>query len=220
MARVLFTADIHLGHKGVLDFDNRPWSTVEEMNEGLVERWNSKVGKGDHVYILGDLCWLTGKKAVELIRPLNGNLHLIRGNHDRIKSQEYQRLFASIKSYDTLNVKLENGEKRKLVLSHYPIPLYQGHYYGAIHLYGHVHNTSEEALTKQMQQNLLLQGIPCEMYNVWCGFFDWAPATIEEILDADYGTVRMESEYLSELGRGKLRDVESKGTEAEGKGIF
>ncbi|MBP3702571.1 MAG: metallophosphoesterase, partial [Lachnospiraceae bacterium] len=82
MANVFFTSDIHLGHRGVLDFDNRPWDNLEDMNEGLIKRWNDKVGKGDRVYILGDLCWLSGEKAKALVGRLNGNLYLIRGNHD------------------------------------------------------------------------------------------------------------------------------------------
>ena len=185
MARTFFTSDIHLGHRGVLDFDNRPWDNLDDMNEGLITRWNNKVGKGDHVYILGDLCWLSGEKARLLVSRLNGNLHLIRGNHDRISKASYRELFASIKDYDTVHVHLSDGTNRRVVMSHYPIPLYHGHYNDSIHLYGHVHNTSEEALTRQIIELLHKQGITCEMYNVWCGFYDWAPATLDEIIEAN-----------------------------------
>lgn len=183
MANVYFTSDIHLGHRGVLDFDNRPWDNLEDMNEGLIKRWNDKVGKGDRVYILGDLCWLSGEKAKALVGRLNGNLYLIRGNHDRISKAGYRELFVSIKDYDTLHVKLMDGTNRRVVMCHYPIPLYQGHYNHSIHLYGHVHNTSEEKLTRQMIELLHRQNIECEMYNVWCGFYNWAPATLDEIID-------------------------------------
>ncbi len=183
MARILFTSDIHLGHKGVLDFDHRPWDNVDDMNEGLIQRWNDKVGKGDQVYVLGDLCWLTGERACALVGRLNGNLHLIRGNHDRVKKSVYRDLFVSIKDYEDMKVPLADGSRVRVVLSHYPIPLYHGHYNKAIHLYGHVHNTSEEGLTRQMVELLWQQGIECEMYNVWCGFYDWAPATLDEILE-------------------------------------
>ena len=47
--KTFFTSDLHLGHENVLRFDNRPFQTVEEMNEELIRRWNAKVGKGDLV---------------------------------------------------------------------------------------------------------------------------------------------------------------------------
>ena len=55
MAQIYFTGDLHFGHENVLRFDGRPFSSVEEMDEELISRWNNKVGKGDIVYILGDM---------------------------------------------------------------------------------------------------------------------------------------------------------------------
>ena len=52
--KVFFTSDLHLGHANVITYDNRPFSSVEEMDEELIRRWNAKVGKGDVVYVLGD----------------------------------------------------------------------------------------------------------------------------------------------------------------------
>lgn len=190
MARTFFTSDIHFGHKAVLDFDGRPWETVEEMNQGLIERWNKKVGRGDTIYVLGDLCWLSGNKALELVSQLNGQIHLIRGNHDRIKKACYRDYFSSIKDYEDKTFKLENGEKVRVVMSHYPIPLYHGHYHKAVHLYGHVHNTSEEDITKEMIELLREKNIACDMFNVWCGFYDWAPATLDEIFEFNHFTYR------------------------------
>jgi calcineurin-like phosphoesterase family protein len=181
-SKVFFVSDVHLGHAKVLEFDNRPWNTLEEMNKGLIERWNQKVGKNDHVYILGDLCWLSGAKAVQLVEQLNGTLHLIRGNHDRMRHKGYSELFASIKDYDVIKVRLENSEKVQVVLCHYPILLYNGHHRGAIHLYGHVHATSEEKDVQDMRALLINRGETCIMYNVWCGYYDWAPATLDEII--------------------------------------
>ena len=53
--KIFFTSDLHFGHENVLRFDNRPFQTIEEMDEELIRRWNAKVGKGDLVYVLGDL---------------------------------------------------------------------------------------------------------------------------------------------------------------------
>lgn len=55
MSKIFFTSDLHFGHENVLRFDNRPFATVEEMDSELIRRWNAKVGRGDLVYVLGDI---------------------------------------------------------------------------------------------------------------------------------------------------------------------
>ena len=85
--KVFFTSDLHLGHANVIRYDNRPFSSVEEMNEELIKRWNAKVGKGDVVYVLGDFIWHTDKKPEDILWALNGMKILIRGNHDRFADQ-------------------------------------------------------------------------------------------------------------------------------------
>ena len=50
-----YIADVHFGHQNILKFENRPFKTVEEMDEEYIKRWNNKVKKGDEIYILGDL---------------------------------------------------------------------------------------------------------------------------------------------------------------------
>ena len=55
MSKVFFTSDLHFGHTNVITLDKRPFSSVEEMDEELIKRWNKKVGKGDLVYVLGDM---------------------------------------------------------------------------------------------------------------------------------------------------------------------
>ena len=82
--KIFFTSDLHFGHENVIRFDNRPFDTVEEMDEEMIKRWNAKVGKGDIVYVLGDFIWKAAtNEAVSIIRRLNGQIILIKGNHDR-----------------------------------------------------------------------------------------------------------------------------------------
>ena len=50
--RKLYIADWHYAHANILAFDNRPFKTVEEMNEELVKRWNAAVNPGDTVMCL------------------------------------------------------------------------------------------------------------------------------------------------------------------------
>ena len=59
MARNLYISDLHFGHKNILHYDNRPFSTVKEMEDALIENWTMHVESCDTVYILGDFCWGT-----------------------------------------------------------------------------------------------------------------------------------------------------------------
>lgn len=64
---IYFTSDLHFGHRNVIRFDNRPFSSVEEMDAALIERWNQKVSNEDAVYVLGDLSWHGDQKTCEIL---------------------------------------------------------------------------------------------------------------------------------------------------------
>ena len=63
MPKIFFTSDLHFGHKNIIRFDNRPFSTVEEMDEALIRNWNAKVSDEDTVYVLGDISWYNDAKT-------------------------------------------------------------------------------------------------------------------------------------------------------------
>ena len=79
---VFFTSDLHFFHKNIIRFDNRPFTSVEEMNETLIRNWNRKVKKDDLVYILGDISWGNDEETCAIFARLNGRKVLIKGNHD------------------------------------------------------------------------------------------------------------------------------------------
>ena len=80
MGKIFFTSDNHFGHERVIQFDGRPFSSVEEMDAEMIRRWNAKVGKGDLVYVLGDMIWKTcSDEAPNLIKSLNGQIILYSG---------------------------------------------------------------------------------------------------------------------------------------------
>lgn len=78
-----FTSDLHFGHANVINFCQRPYSSVKEMNEAIINQWNSQITAKDDVYVLGDV-GINKKTALDsnLISKLNGKKHLILGNHD------------------------------------------------------------------------------------------------------------------------------------------
>ena len=182
---VYFTSDLHIGHKNIIEFDNRPFSSVEEMNEELVKRWNNKVKPGDLVYCLGDLFWKGDSDFVQrTLKQLYGNIILIRGNHDSfLHNADNKKFLATVKDYDDIKVTLQNGEIRRCILSHYPIHFYNGHYHGTIMLYGHVHSTHENNLVNQYARWLNENRCPVEMYNVGCMHWNYEPVTLDEILE-------------------------------------
>ena len=184
MGKVFFTADMHFGHENVIGFDTRPFETVEEMDEELIRRWNAKVGKGDLVYVLGDMIWKTRNDTAEsLIKSLNGQIILIKGNHDRfLHNAKAKNALAGVKDYDDICVKLEDGSERRVILSHYYIPFYNGHRYQAVHLHGHSHNTEECLQEELIKRSLAGNGFVTRAYNVGCMHWDYEPVTLDEIL--------------------------------------
>lgn len=83
MAR-FFTSDLHLGHQNIISFCDRPYSTVDNMNHDLVDRWNAIVGRHDEVIVVGDLAMGKLDESLAFVRRFNGTKKLIPGNHDRM----------------------------------------------------------------------------------------------------------------------------------------
>ena len=131
MSRVFVTSDTHYYHHNVLKFEPeaRPFSSVEEMNEVLVERWNSVVGKRDMVWHLGDVCF--GRiENLEILSRLNGQKKLVLGNHDKHPASVYLKYFRDVQAcvpYD------------KCILTH--IPIHPSQFYGfEANVHGHLHS--------------------------------------------------------------------------------
>lgn len=138
MQTTWFTSDSHFGHYNIIKYCNRPFSTTEEMDEYLIDKWNSVVKKGDIVYHLGDF-QITGysKKHQQLVsktlKKLNGNKILITGNHDSpavLSAPEWSKIYR----LHHINV---NGQR--IIMCHYPMRSWQFRSHGSWMLYGHVH---------------------------------------------------------------------------------
>lgn len=180
-----YIADPHWGHKNNMAYDNRPFNSIEENDKALIDNWNSVVGMTDDVYILGDISWYNSTETIKIIKQLNGNKHLIRGNHDGkiLKNPKLQELFVEITDYKEITFDDGSG----LILCHYPILAFKNHYYKWIHLYGHVHSTWEyELIDNARLASIEISGKPCRMYNVGCmmSWIDYTPRTLTEILNA------------------------------------
>ena len=163
LGRKLYISDNHFGHNNVIKFDSRPFVEQEEMDKLMIKLWNENVAPQDNVYILGDMFWYTAKNATKILRQLNGNLHIIKGNHDDWFNAENKKLVNEIQDYKEVN-----DGNYKIILSHYPIVLNRGHRNSQfVHLFGHVHTTWEELEVarqrKSAMENVLSLG---QCYNV------------------------------------------------------
>ena len=89
---ILFISDTHFFHTNLLKFTRkdgtkiRPFSSINEMHEIMIEKWNKKVRPQDKVYHLGDVTFKYNHEFTELMFRLNGHKRLIVGNHDEIKN--------------------------------------------------------------------------------------------------------------------------------------
>jgi calcineurin-like phosphoesterase family protein len=192
-----YISDLHLFHKNVTkagrDFDNRPFADLEEMHAHILERWNNKVTDGDDVYILGDLAMRGTHEDLEgYVSKLKGRKILIKGNHDDLSDSRYRRLCDYVCDYNEVTDKI-GGDSAKLVLSHYPILMWNGQRRGSILLYGHVHNSNDEFVfqeslaqfNKEVRENCSSGAPEMKAYNVGCmiSYMDYEPRSLEEIVE-------------------------------------
>jgi calcineurin-like phosphoesterase family protein len=136
-----FISDTHFFHKNILKYSNRPFANVEEMNEKMIENWNKMVTSKDTVYHLGDVSFGPYQETKTLLRRLNGNIHIVWGNHDKtlqtnvadlIKSQ----IIRSAQHYLEISI-----DRQMIVLFHFGQRVWNKSHYSSIHLYGHSHGS-------------------------------------------------------------------------------
>ncbi|WP_363325343.1 metallophosphoesterase [uncultured Methylobacterium sp.] len=135
MTKTLFTADLHLNHAGVIRMSNRPFADVAEMNEAIIDAWNSRVRPGDAVWFLGDFAMgASPAECQAFFGRLHGIKHLVRGNHDAKRVLDLP--WAS--QHDLVQTTVDGA---RLVLCHYAMRSWPGAWRGALHLFGHTHAT-------------------------------------------------------------------------------
>jgi len=132
MTNIFFTADTHFGHANIIKYLDRPFSSISDMDYSIIYNWNDNIDKDDTIYHLGDFAW----RNIENYRNhLNGKIHLILGNHDRLKRHEF-KLFESVSPYKEIRV-----GKQTIVLMHYAMRVWNKSHFGSWHLFGHSHGT-------------------------------------------------------------------------------
>lgn len=194
-----YIADCHFGHDKARQMDGRPFATAEQMDERMIEQWNSTVRpQKDEVVILGDFCLGKGERANELLQRLNGKKYLITGNHDKnfLRDKKFDSsLLEWVKPYCELH-----DNNRKVVLCHYPVICYNGQYHGdsSYMLYGHVHDTADYQnvrrfiretgeLTYRPRGRRGTEGeerpLACNLINCFTVFSEYCPRTLDQWIE-------------------------------------
>ena len=141
--KVWFTSDLHFWHKNICKYCNRPYETVEEMNQGIIDNWNSVVKEDDIVFVLGDLGFCGIEKLRPLMSQLKGKIILIQGNHDPdsvISTLYYEKI---INDFDKLmSITIIGDEEcpnQELTLCHFPMIDWYNKEKGSWMIHGHQH---------------------------------------------------------------------------------
>lgn len=130
--KTFFISDTHFNHNNIIRYCNRPFSSVQDMNEEIIQNWNSRVKKEDIVWFLGDFTLGHDKEVIKnLFMQLNGQIHMIRGNHDKLTKKDY--LECGVVFFSDTSVILKNH----FILSHEPIEEKTEYF----NIFGHVHSS-------------------------------------------------------------------------------
>lgn len=176
-SNIFFTSDTHFNHKNIILYCQRPFDTIEKMNETIIANWNKTVPQDGIVFHLGDFA-LGGSEAWNKVLPrLNGQIHLILGNHDMKNfRQGYAEHFASVQEQLTV----EMG-KKKLILTHFPLLCYHGTWgteMNVWNLMGHVHTLKSNNEGKDFER---LQYLFPTQYDVGVDFNNYTPISFQEV---------------------------------------
>lgn len=129
---IFIISDTHFHHKNILKYANRPFASVEEMDEKIVENWNRVVTPQDKVYHLGDVYFDRANNSKHpIISRLNGKKILILGNHDDPKDPVLQKHFQKMGIW-------RHFKEFQVILTHVPI-VENSFQHSIINIHGHTH---------------------------------------------------------------------------------
>ena len=132
-----FISDLHFGHAKIISLCSRPFLSIEEMDEYLIQEWNKVVHRDDQVYIVGDAMFRAVKPPEYYFERLKGKKHLIIGNHDKswMKKVDLSKYFNSVEWMTVVNTGKGNA-----TLCHFPTLDYEGKYM----IHGHIHAKADK----------------------------------------------------------------------------
>lgn len=155
--KIWFTADLHLGHKHIIHFKKERVRKMKldyndpEYNDKhtkyIIEQWNNRIDKKDRVYILGDLSFYNREGTRRILEKLNGEKHLIIGNHDK-SCKGLENYFESVSQIKTVTFSKHEydflNENFIINMCHFPIFSWDRRQHGTVMVHGHTHGNIDE----------------------------------------------------------------------------
>lgn len=139
---IWLTGDHHFRHFNIIKYCNRPFESIEEHDQTLIDAWNKCVMDGDTVYYLGDFTLGNVQAVREIVPFLKGKIRLLTNewHHDGRWLSDWDDIYPAIYFEEALIV-LDDKKKFPvpIVLCHYPFEVWDRKHYGAIHFHGHSH---------------------------------------------------------------------------------
>jgi len=160
-----YISDPHFGHNGIINFlDNdgnkvRPFNSIEEHDETIIENCNKRVRSVDRLYIMGDV--VMNRRCLPILNRLNGKKVLLKGNHDIFNLKDYTPYFDDIRAYKIL-------PKSGIIFSHIPIHPDQLNNRFKLNCHGHLH---QNKINDKRYMNLCCENLnytPIELEEIIC----------------------------------------------------
>ena len=167
MSNIWFTSDLHFGHKNIIKYEGRPFSSVEEMDEVIIKNFNEVVKDGDLIYNIGDFAlgkYNTIENLKTLKDRLNGYWFCVPGDHE---PKEFNKVFSVLQQ-----IQIIKHDNLKIILCHYPLVFWPQSHYGTWMLHGHHHADSKKWVEQYTRGRI---------YNVCVGAHNYFPYNLDEI---------------------------------------
>lgn len=173
---IYFTSDTHFFHDNIIKFSNRPYKSLADMHDQLINNWNSTVTHRDEVYVVGDFMWLKGGFSEDerrsLIFKLNGGIHIIPGDHDLPDDQMKRITNHSVITHNSVHI-VRNKTYGDVVCCHWPLRNWPSSHWNMPHVFGHVHNNNKK-------DPLHIYG---RSFNVGVDVWGYKPVSIKQIME-------------------------------------
>lgn len=178
------TADTHFGHASIIRNCARPYSSVEEMDEGLIDNWNAVVHPRDTVWHLGDFGFGDETRLAKIFHALNGAKKLIVGNHDLDSKGDVVKSIARLPWASVSYGHEIEHDGQRISLSHYAGLTWNAEHHGAYQAFGHSHGR--------------LMGLPGSV-DVGVDAQDYRPISVEEFVRQADDTITHAADRIEEL---------------------
>lgn len=144
--RIGFSSDLHLFHHNIIQYSNRPFKDIMEMNEAIRDNHNRIFGKRDIIFNLGDAIVIPRYKhnlsyinSIEgLLKSFHGEIYYIPGNHER-QLDYIARCWKVLPQLYEISVYEPDGKRQNIVMCHYAMRVWNRSHHGSWHLFGHSH---------------------------------------------------------------------------------